>query len=265
MRLMLIGGGTLFALIVAGVMVFMNHGAKAVVRSGGDDVAPVVAAKSPVNLAGRSEASWIAEAGPLARKFLEAKTVGEMLPLVRNPATAEARMRVFYPHDRIDAPGLAEFNSGKVFPVLGKLALFSVRTSDLDVKPLAVVETPQGLKVDWESWAGWAEISWEKFLSSKPVVGHVFRVTLSPVEYYNFDYVDESKWQSYRLTSPDGEHSIYGYVEKGSALHQQIHPNAESRSVPLMLSLKFPADAKSANQVEIERFVAVGWVEGEIP
>ena len=30
-----------------------------------------------------------------------------------------------------------------------------------------------------------------------------------------------------------------------------------------MVSLKFPADAKSASQVEIERFVAEGWVEGE--
>ena len=53
------------------------------------------------------------------------------------------------------------------------------------------MDTPQGLKVDWESWAGWSEISWEKFLSMKPVSEHVFRVTLSAVDYYNFGFADE--------------------------------------------------------------------------
>jgi hypothetical protein len=265
MRLMLIGGGTLFSLIVAGVMVFLNRGAKAEARSNSVVVAPVVAAKIPGKPVIRSEASWVVEAEPLARKFLKAKTIEELLPLVRHPVTAEDRMRAFYPDGRIEAPGLSQFNTGTELHIREKLAWFTVKTDNFEEKSLAFVETPQGLRMDWESWVGWSEISWETFLSSKPVTDHLFRVKLSPAEYYNFGYADESKWQSYRLVSPNGEHSLYGYVEKGSAQHRQIRPCAESSNVSLMLSLKFPADAKSANQVEIERFVAEGWVEDETP
>jgi hypothetical protein len=265
MRLLFIGGGLLFALSVPGVMVFMSRGAKTVVSSDKEIVDPVIAVKMPQEPVTRSEISWVADAGPLARKFLKAKTIEELLPLVRNPATAEARIRAFYQDGKIDAPGLSQFNTGSELRICGKLAWFAVRTDDFEEKSVAFVETPQGLKVDWESWVGWSEMSWKEFLSLRPITSHVFRVKLSPAEYYNFGYTDESKWQSYQLVSPNGEHSIYGYVEKGSTLHRQIRPIAESRDVSLMVSLKFPADAKSARQVDIERFVADGWVEVDTP
>ena len=72
------------------------------------------------------------------------------------------------------------------------------------------------------------------------------------------------------LLSPDitdGEISIYGYVEKGSVLEQQIQLDADGPDgLALMLSLKFPAGATSGGRVEIERFVAEGWVEeGDAP
>jgi hypothetical protein len=265
MRLMLIGGATLLALIVAGVAVSMKSGPVPVSPGAGTSppAALAKAAGSPAtpSVLTRSQASLLAEAEPLARKFLEAKTADELLPLVRNPQISEARIRAFYPDGKITPPGLSAFNTKGAVSVRGKMMSLFVRTRDLDDKAMAFVESPQGLRIDWESWAAWSELSWEKFLSSKPTTGHVFRVTLSAVDYYNFDFADESKWQSYRLLSPDGEHSVYGYVEKGTVLEQRIRPNADTKSAPLMLSLRFPAGATSDSQVEIERFVADGWVE----
>ncbi|MEO7098882.1 MAG: hypothetical protein ABI162_05940, partial [Luteolibacter sp.] len=80
-------------------------------------------------------------------------------------------------------------------------------------------------------------------------------------DYYNFDFNDDMKWQSYRLVSPDGEHAIYGYVEKSSLLDGRIRPNADVKSTPLMLSLKFPPGSTSSNQVLIDQFITEGWVE----
>lgn len=265
MRLMLIGGATLLALIVGGAAVFMKSKTQA--ASPGVAIAsPVGGSKTaetpaPPSILTRSEASLIAESEALTRKFLEAKTVEEILPLVRNPQASEARIRAFYPGGKITPSGLAAFNTTRALAVRGKIMSVSVRTRELDDKAIAFVDSPQGLKIDWESWAAWSELSWEKFLSSKPTTGHVFRVTLSAVDYYNFDFADESKWRSYRLISPDGEHSVYGYVEKGTVLEQRIRPDADTKQTPLMLSLKFPAGATSASQVEIDRFVADGWVE----
>lgn len=265
MRLMLIGGAILLVLIVAGVAVSMKSGsaskpavaAVATPPAGGKSAGAPVAA----SVLTRSQASLVAEAEPLARKFLEAKTVDELLPLVRNPDVAGARIRTSHPDGKVTSPGLSAFNTKGAVSVRGRTVSLFVRTKDLDDKEMAFVDSPQGLKIDWESWTAWSELSWEKFLSSKPTTGHVFRVTLSPVDYYNFGFADESKWQSYRLLSPDGENSVYGYTEKGTVLEQRIRLDADTKSAPLMLSLKFPAGATSDSQVEIDRFVADGWVE----
>lgn len=265
MRLMLAGGGVLFFLIVAGVVLAINRGEKPVVRAAAPAAAGPVPKEAPAAV-GRSEAALLAVAEPLARKFLEATTVDDLLPLVRNPAVTESRMRAFYPGGRIEAPGLSKVNSDGGLLFVGKFVALAVTTRDQQEKSLAMIETPQGMKIDWESWVGWSDVSWQKFLSDKPVDGHVFRVTVSNVEYYNFGFVDESKWRSYRLMSPDGEISIYGYVERGSVVEQQIHLDADTTSLALMLSLKFPSGATSSSQVEIERLVADGWVEeGESP
>ena len=103
-------------------------------------------------------------------------------------------------------------------------------------------------------------------MATKPTSSHVFRVILAPVDYYNFEFTDDQKWQSYRLESPDHEHALYGYAEKGTALNGNILTDKDTKRINLMLSLKFPAGATSGHQVEIERYVAEGWVEeGDFP
>ncbi len=261
MRTMLIGGCMLFALIVAGVVVALRGGpaAKAVMPQ----KSPAKVADQPsIKPAARSEASLLAEAEPLARKFLDATHVEDLLPLVRHPEVAEARMRKIYPDGKLPVSGLSKFNTNGDASLRGSVIAVSVTTRDLLEKSMAFVAGPEGLKVDWESWTGWSEIPWDEFIATKPATGHLFRLTLAASEYYNFDFQDDARWQSYRLESPDQEHSIYGYVEKGSLLEKQIHPASDVQTVPLMLVLKFPAGAASSNQVLIERFAGDGWVEG---
>lgn len=270
MRLMLFGGAALFAGIVAGVFFLMSGGGKPPATPVADGGAAAVIPPKPVDVTeppvvARGEAALLAEAQPLAKKFLEAKTVEEMLPLVRDPDVTEKRMRAFYQEDGVSPPGLSRFNPSGGASVKGKMVSITVVTRDFEQKSMAFLDTAQGLKIDWESWAGWSEMSWKTFRSEKPAEAHVFRVTLSPVEYYNFTFADESKWKSYRLVSPDGEHSIYGYVEKDSMLAQQIRLDADTKKVSMMLSLKFPAGATADNQVVIDRFVTDGWVEEVAP
>ncbi len=259
---MLIGGGTLFVLIIAGVMAALKGGNSPAKFA---EIKEVAVKKSEIvpdrPSAQRSEVAITAEAEALAKKFVEATRVEEIVPLVRNPEVAEARIRKLHPDGRISPVGLAQFNTRGAPAIRGAVSAFFLRTRDQDEKSIAFVDGPQGLKVDWESWVGWSDLSWEEFLSSKPVVGHVFRVTLVPIEYYNFGFKDDLKWQSYRLDSPDGQNSIYGYVEKDSLLDRQVRPGDDMKPLALMLSLKFPQGATSSSQVLIERVVADGWVE----
>ncbi len=261
MRLMLIAGGLLFSGILWGV-IFLTKGGNV----------PVVASKPaarPLPVVKDSGLTGVAlekEAESLARRFLEATTVEEMLRLVRNPEVAEARMRRFYPEGRIAAQGLSQFNSGEGMFSQRGVHSFQVVTGDQVTKALAFVGTPQGLKIDWESWVGWSVIPWPDFLAAKPAASHVFRVLLAPVDYYNFEFSDDAKWQCYRLESPDREHAVYGYVEKDSPLDLELRPNSGDAATPLMLALKFPPNAASHGQVLIDRLVSNGWVEeGDTP
>ncbi len=253
--MLLIGGGLLFTVIVAGVAVSMIGGNAPVVA-----VKPVVSPPVAKDLP-RSAAELTREAEVLARKFLNAGNVDEMLGTVRKPEVAGSRMRKFYPEGKIEASGLSQFNSGAGLVTRGKLHSFPVLTRDHEERSLAFIETPQGLKIDWESWVGWSEIPWREFLANKPAGSHVFRVILTSVDYYNFGFSDDQKWQSYRLESPDREHTVYGYVEKNSALDAKLRPTADGQSILMTLALKFPPDAPSDSQVEIERLVCEGWVE----
>jgi hypothetical protein len=268
--LLLIGGVALLVLIGSGVFLAMSGGIQPVGHPAGEVAKPAAIVENPGEsvtppATQRSEAVFQTEAESLARKFLEATTVEELLPLVRNPEVAEARMRGFYPGGKVEPPGMQPLDSGAGVSVRDKLVSLAIRTRDFEEKSLAFIDTSQGLKVDWESWAGWSEISWKEFMETKPTTGHVFRVILAPVDYYNFEFTDDQKWQSYRLESPDHEYAVYAYAEKGSILSGRIHTDRDTKSLNLMLSLKFPAGAASSNQVEIERFVAEGWVEEESP
>jgi hypothetical protein len=257
---MLIGGAVLFLLILAGVLLTM---------SGGEPPPPVLVksptVKSPAPpsateaAAPLSDAAFLAEAEPLARKFLEARRIEDLLPLVRNPDQAAARMRRCYSDGKITPPGMTGFNTTSEISRSGAISNLMVRTRDYEDKPLSFAATPQGIKIDWESWVGWADMSWEQFLESKPTTARVFRLSLSAVDYYNFDFSDDGKWQAYRLESPDGAHAIYGYVERGSLVSATIHPPADSEFMRMTLALKFPNNPTSGNQVLIEKFIAEGW------
>lgn len=263
---LLIGGAILMlGLFAVGAMVFMT--AKAPTDTTPVPV-PITVAEQPVasnsiKLSERSEASLTLDLKPLTEKFLAATTVAQWLPLVRNPSVAEARIRAFYPGGRIEPLGMSEFNAGGQMAVQDQSVSLTVRTRDQEAKAMVFVKTPDGFKIDWESWAGWSEMPWEDFLETKPIVPLLFRVNVYQTEYYNFEFSDDLKWQSYRLESPNGEHSVYAYVEKGSDLARQIQLDRDAKQVPMILRLKFPEGATSNGQVEIVQFIANGWVEKE--
>lgn len=260
---MLVGGATLFALIVGGVLVAMLGGdapAPPVVNKPVDSPPNAASSDAPAAQAVKSNATLLAEMEPLAKSFLEATSVEDLVPLVRHPKLTEKRMRNFYAGGNVTALGMASFNTTGDIEREAAISSVKIRTKEYEERSIAFVDTPKGLKIDWESWVGWSEVPWEVFLETKPAEAKVFRVNLSAIEYYNTAFTDDKKWQSYRLISPDGKHSIYGYAERGTTLASQLRPLPDAKNTYLILALKYPADAASSNQVVIERFITEGWV-----
>jgi hypothetical protein len=261
---MLVGGFTLFALIVGGVWMAMSGGDTAGTAGSGmppaktdsGDARPAV----PVPAIEKGDAAIAAEIEPMTRKFLEATRIEEILPLVRDRATAEPRMRRAYPDGKISPPGMAEFNTNAEITREGSIISVNVRTKEYEVKSISYVQEPDGFKIDWESWFGWSDLTWEDFMATKPTEAKTFRVKLSAIEYYNTGFSDDLKWQSYRLTSPDGKNAIYGYAERGSIIDARLKLPPDTKSSTLILNLGFPEDATTSNQVIIRELVTEGWV-----
>jgi hypothetical protein len=272
MRWMMIGGATLFTLIVAGVVAAMMGGDTPVsptVFDGapGNSVDAVELAAAPARHLAKSDSAILDEAEPVVRKFLEATRLEEMLACVRHPDVAEGRMRAHYSSGTIEAPGLAKFNTRSQLTRNRTILSVGVRTRDFEERPISFFDTPEGIKIDWESWVGWSAMPWEEFLASRPSTAKVFRVKLSQVDYYNFSFADDGKWRSYRLESPDEQYSVFGYAERGTVLDSTLRPPADVKEVALMLSLKFPEEEGPGKQVIIENIITEGWVEesGEAP
>jgi len=267
---MLGGGILLLGLIAGGLMVALRGGGKA----GGESPPASQITQSPVaaldavaepdmkTLLTRSVPSILAEAEPLARKFLEATTVEELLPLLRNPDRVKPRLMRAYPQGRLEAPGLAQFNVGGDLAVSESIAVVKLLTNNFASRQLTFVQTPEGLKIDWECWAGWSDMTWPEFLAALPVAATTFRVIVRRVDYYNFGFSDDKKWQSYRLESPDGEHLIFGYVQRDSIVERQIRLGPDVDHAPMILKISFPAGvAASNNQVVVNDVIANGWIE----
>jgi hypothetical protein len=261
MRLMLIGGGALFALMVAGVLIFLNMGETPVMPP-----APVSAAThaspTPEAAPKRSRQEQLAQIQTLAKTFLDAKSIEDLMPSVRLGEETEARMRKFYPPGPLIPVGLSKLEPRDDLDIPGKAVFASILTRELEEKSMAFVETPNGLRIDWEDWVGWSEISWPEFMTTKPLTPKEFRVTLTDVDYYNFAFSDDVKWQSFRLESPDLEHSIFGYAPKDSPLHDQLRLDPDTKKAQMILLLKFPEASTSSNQVIIDGLIGKGWVKG---
>jgi len=210
----------------------------------------------------RNQTELLAELEPVAQGFLQATTVDDLLPFVRNRDKVEKKVRAYYPDGKITPLGMSAFNTAGSVAFRDKLASVSVRTNDFSPKQLAFIRTSDGMKIDWESFVGWSEMPWEDFLSKKPTKPAVFRASLRVVDYYNFSFSDESKWQSYQLRSPDGQQVVYGYVKRDSSADKQLHPAEKGAGNLVTVSLKFPLGESSKNQVLIEEILADGWVEG---
>ena len=116
-----------------------------------------------------------------------------------------------------------------------------------------------GWKVDWESTVGWSEMSMAQIREAKPVEPVRVRVRLTKSNYYNFGFSDDGEWQCFRLEAPDGESYLYGYAEAASPIARTLNLIDERRNA-VTLTIRFPQDPLTDQQVLIEKMISDTWV-----
>jgi len=200
--------------------------------------------------------------------YANAKSLEEVLPLVRDRARVEPLMRQRW----------------KPFPVTSKWAIpdeaqWSIQRIDdrefghltgmlPDFNPFQMFFVRDGDKmvVDWEASFAYSETTFAD-LSKNQGAGGVIRGILAPADLYTISLPEEA-YQCYRVTSPDREIGIWCYVkrntpeaEKIAGLFQQSAiPREIFGEYPVTLKLeKAPADSLP-NQWVISEMLHIDWI-----
>lgn len=155
-----------------------------------------------------------------------------------------------------------------------------VEFSDASSRTAVFEKTPEGLKLDWESFVFFADPVMSEFVSRQPEAPAVYRVVCSIDDYYNRLYDDEQKFLCLKVVGPDDISSCWAYTsidsEESWELSRLFRRNeglaeAEGSSAPkpdqeptikIMLKLRFVKDAngESNSQAWIDGIVSDSWI-----
>lgn len=201
-------------------------------------------------------------AAEIARQFLEAETLDDLLPLVRNPDEIGPIIRAYYRSTGYQAPGSYRLEEEvEAYSVKDNFTSFDVIMGDYTKRPIALEITEEGPLVDWESWVGFCEMPWDKLITHRPSSPVLVRVYVEKTFYYNFDFSDDSQWVCFRLSRSGDEPDLYGYCPEGSPLLEKL-PQKPDKVSTYTLKIEFPDEAKNGEQVIITDVVHIGWVSG---
>jgi hypothetical protein len=135
------------------------------------------------------------------------------------------------------------------------------------------------LMLDWESWAAWSEKTWPALKKDRSSLPTVMRAIASESSYYNYEFSEDWRWLAIKLRSPDGLHSVTGYVKRDSVLGIAFAnligtplPAAIKDGAPIpalrpagskalvTVRLTFPLNAQSDHCVNITDLLADRWL-----
>lgn len=124
-----------------------------------------------------------------------------------------------------------------------------------------------GLKMDWKATVGYCSSDFVTLKKGQGDAGEV-RAMLSPGDFHTFP-LPEGAFRSFRLASPDGEQTLWGYVKTGGELDgklvAQFLPSqitGEARSeIAVIVSLARGPDESLPNQWMITNLVRLNWLD----
>ncbi len=118
-------------------------------------------------------------------------------------------------------------------------------------------------KLDWESYVGAGEISWQEFKMSRPVKPVLMRVFAKPSDYYNYEFLDPQRYLSVHLYDEAGNSVAHAYCEQGTPLAVFLRNDIGRSSGAVKgytVRLAFPPDAQSNHCVWLKQVVATRWL-----
>jgi hypothetical protein len=200
------------------------------------------------------------------RSYFGAKTIDEMVPWVRHPRRVRPQMEAWY-RDHPLKPDpfrqLVEFLPQN-FGGTGSFWTARVQLASGRFHAVYLEELPDGsVKIDWATSVGYQPMAWDDFATRRPAGDFDFRVTAQPDNLFSHEFADSERWLCFRLTAPNSEEFLYGYVERDRPLAQLLERHFRQnggRPAQLILRLSTPTGLNSPRGVRIEDLLSIRWI-----
>jgi hypothetical protein len=116
------------------------------------------------------------------------------------------------------------------------------------------------LKLDWESLVGYSEVAWAELKNKRPTQAVLMRAQCQMGDYYNYEFADRSKYMCWKLTSPDGKHTLYAYSEQALHLKFLASRYSSNKALPITVRVSFPEKAESSECALLREIVEEDWL-----
>jgi hypothetical protein len=210
----------------------------------------------------------------VARKFLSATSVDELLPLIENRESLEPRIRAFYSdgegRGQLPLPGFSIAPTDRQVWIDNlKTMVISYDTPGQVPRAVALRQANDGRwLVDWPSAAAVGEVPLSRFRADRDPTPRFFRLLATRDDYFNRAFASDRDWICLRLSDTRLEHRLYGYARRGTPVADALlaaNLSKKGVSAPIMVRLRFPENAPSDDQAEITEFLGQGWLETPAP
>lgn len=186
--------------------------------------------------------------------LLQAPGWEEKLPLVLHAERLSGRMKDFYLAQKGQDPQIT--GVGVSQPIAGPDAwwfLLSLANPDGPPIRIAVKETPQGPRFDWENLVGYGSMPFTLFRTEKPVIPQTFRLGIRASTAFSGKYT-QAEYAACEVAPRSGEPVLHAYARLGTPAASQI---AGLTSKPgwnaALISLHWETDAAAPDAVAVEQ------------
>lgn len=130
--------------------------------------------------------------------------------------------------------------------------------------PVALVETPDGWKVDWATFVEFRDDHFGRFAAGQGGDRGAFHVIVRNTHYFGEPFPGSEQLTAFRLDPPLPDRNHYAFVPTGSDLHKTLAGATEwGRPCAPVLQLVRKTHGERKFHLEIEAIVAPNWRPAE--
>ena len=197
--------------------------------------------------------------------YLRASSVEEKARYVRNRGRVLPLMKDYYLRHPLTAKRVSVIENIRPTEV-GKRPFFVVEVAvegEEELGLLLVEDCEDGeLRFDWESEVTYQPVEIASYVENKPTESMAFRAYAQLDSFYSFEFSDQSRYQSFKLTFREDDEFLFGYADRSSVEGRGLLALLEEKEegLPVLVQLRFSQDTKSVRSVLIEKVLATSWV-----